>query len=221
MPNRPQKQRRRDYVKQAEQADGQRQARIEHVFCAADDVSSCQQSAGKIDGIERLEEKKSRGRPGKNQRTLQPQTNSDQYVSQIAEEEKILQAELLPVERRPDEQPEGPSDFEPQRQPHGPLLYATSPRVTPAPGQQLNHRGHRGSRRKDWLCSFPSCLCGSLWAPVVTGLRQFLQLPKHHKKSGNTNYQRNLMGLTGVPRMGLVWVTKLFSSVPMKRPLAR
>ena len=44
---------------------------------------------------------------------------------------------------------------------------------------------------------------------------------KHQNKSGNANYQRNLMGLTRVPRMGLVWVTKLFSSVPMKKPLAR
>ena len=34
------------------------------------------------------------------------------------------------------------------------------------------------------------------------------------------NYLRNLPELTRVPRITLVWVTKLFSSVPMKRRLA-
>jgi hypothetical protein len=34
------------------------------------------------------------------------------------------------------------------------------------------------------------------------------------------NYQRNLPGLTTVPRMTL-WVTQLFSSAPMTKPLAR
>src|ERR1700687_279565 len=69
--------------------------------------------------------------------------------------------------------------------------------------------------------ALPSCLCGSLWLLWLKGVDISFTLPKHHNKLGNTNYQRNLMGLTGVPRMGLVWVTKLFSSVPMKRPLAR
>jgi hypothetical protein len=69
------------------------------------------------------------------------------------------------------------------------------------------------------LCSFLP-----LWfsvAPVVKRCRQFLHTAETPQQIGNTNYQRNLMGLTGVPRMGLVWVTKLFSSVPMKKPLAR
>jgi hypothetical protein len=44
---------------------------------------------------------------------------------------------------------------------------------------------------------------------------------KHHKKLKNSNYQRNLPEMTPVPRMALVWVTKLFSSVPMKKLLAR
>jgi hypothetical protein len=35
------------------------------------------------------------------------------------------------------------------------------------------------------------------------------------------NYLRNLMVLTRVPTMTLIWVTKLFSSVPMKKPLVR
>jgi hypothetical protein len=35
------------------------------------------------------------------------------------------------------------------------------------------------------------------------------------------NYQRNLMVLTHVPTMALIWVTKLFSSVPMKKPLVQ
>jgi hypothetical protein len=37
---------------------------------------------------------------------------------------------LSPVHRRPHHQPEGPNDLEPQRQPHGPLLYATTPGET-------------------------------------------------------------------------------------------
>ncbi len=49
----------------------------------------------------------------------------------------------------------------------------------------------------------------------------FPALGKHHRKSSAANYQRNLLRLTGVPTMVLVWVTKLFSSVPTKKPLAR
>jgi hypothetical protein len=45
--------------------------------------------------------------------------------------------------------------------------------------------------------------------------------PKHHKNPPSANYRRNLPELTPVPRITLVWVTKLFSSVPTKRPLAR
>jgi hypothetical protein len=43
---------------------------------------------------------------------------------------------------------------------------------------------------------------------------------KHKRNQHNSNYQRNLLALTGVPTMALVWVTKLFFSVPTTRPLA-
>jgi len=112
-------------MKQAEQPDHQRQVRIKHVFGAAYDVVPGKQSSGEIDRKNRLEQKQSRRDPRKNQRTLKPQSDSDQDVSQIAEEEKILRTVLPPINRRPYHEPHGPRDLQPQRQPHGPLLYAT------------------------------------------------------------------------------------------------
>ena len=146
-------------------------------------MAARQQRSGKIDRVDRLEQKQSRRGPRKDQRALQPQANSDQHISQVTKEKKILQPVLPPVHGRPDDQPDGPPDLEPQRQArgHGPLLYATAA------------------------------------SPLV--LLRFK--PKRHKNPRNANYQRNLLGLTGVPTMVLVWVTKLFSSVPMKRPPAR
>jgi hypothetical protein len=62
----------------------------------------------------------------------------------------------------------------------------------------------------------------SLRGPSCPSWFIYLQSPKrHHKNPLDANYQRNLLALTGVPTMVLVWVTKLFSSVPMKKPLAR
>ena len=48
----------------------------------------------------------------------------------------------------------------------------------------------------------------------------FSVLGQAQKNQRNSNYLRNLMGLTGVPTM-TPWVTKLFSSVPMKKRLVR
>ena len=45
--------------------------------------------------------------------------------------------------------------------------------------------------------------------------------PLRNTERLTANYQRNLMVLTHVPTMALIWVTKLFSSVPMKKPLAQ
>jgi hypothetical protein len=66
-------------------------------------------------------------------------------------------------------------------------------------------------------------LCGTPVSSVVKSpLHASLpRLLKRHKIRLSTNYQRNLPDLTPVPRMTLVWVTKLFSSVPMKKPLAQ
>jgi len=44
---------------------------------------------------------------------------------------------------------------------------------------------------------------------------------QHHKNQYSSNYRRNLPDLTGVPTMALVWLTELFSSVPMTKPLAQ
>jgi hypothetical protein len=43
----------------------------------------------------------------------------------------------------------------------------------------------------------------------------------NHRNHLPSNYQRNLLVLTHVPRMALIWVTKLFSSVPMKKQLVQ
>jgi hypothetical protein len=40
------------------------------------------------------------------------------------------------------------------------------------------------------------------------------------EKQASPNYQRNLMALTPVPTMALVWLSKLCFSVPRKKPLA-
>ena len=112
-------------MKQAEQPDHQGQVRIKHVFGAADDVMPGKQCSGEIDRKDRLKQKQSRCDPRENQRTLKPQSDSDQHISEIAEEEKILRTVLPPIHRRPHHEPHGPNDLQPQRQPHGPLLYAT------------------------------------------------------------------------------------------------
>jgi hypothetical protein len=51
--------------------------------------------------------------------------------------------------------------------------------------------------------------------------KRLLARLERHKNRLVRNYRRNLMALTGVPTMTLVWVTELFSFVPMKKPLAR
>jgi hypothetical protein len=57
--------------------------------------------------------------------------------------------------------------------------------------------------------------------PYALWLNHSYRAGKLHRIRRIANYSRNLPRLTAVPRMTLVWVTKLFSSVPMKRPLAR
>src|SRR5215469_11968329 len=98
--------------------------RIEHVLSAADKVMAGQQCARKINGVERLKDQQSASYPGKYQRTLQPQTDSDEEVPHIAEEKKILCSILVPVDRRPHDQPYRPADLEPEGDAHGALLYA-------------------------------------------------------------------------------------------------
>jgi|tagenome__1003787_1003787.scaffolds.fasta_scaffold20987359_7 hypothetical protein len=52
-------------------------------------------------------------------------------------------------------------------------------------------------------------------------MHRFAELNTSLNRLRAANYLRNLMVLTGVPRMTLIWVTKLFSSVPMKKLLVR
>ena len=49
-----------------------------------------------------------------------------------------------------------------------------------------------------------------MFVPEILGNAQFI-----------ANYQRNLMALTYVPTMALVWVTKRSFSAPRKKPPAR
>jgi hypothetical protein len=72
-----------------------------------------------VDGVEALEQQQSRRLPGENQRALQPQCEREEQVSQIAEEQEVLQAVLGPVERDPGDHPDGPADLEPEGDPHG------------------------------------------------------------------------------------------------------
>ena len=210
-PDRPQQQRRRHHMKQAEQADHQRQARIEHIFRAADNMSPRQQRPREINRVDRLKQKQSRRHPRKNQRTLQPQPNPDQHISQIAEEKKILRPVLPPVHRSPHEQPHRPRDLEPQRQPHGPLLYATgSGSSRPSMSRVYSHARIPGA--PSFVATFAG-ICGSCASA------------SHHRSTTQILGPRitpvTCRGLTPVPTMALVWVTKLFSSVPTKKPPAQ
>jgi hypothetical protein len=49
----------------------------------------------------------------------------------------------------------------------------------------------------------------------------FAQMEEMPQELVNANYQRNLLAISTVLTMVLVWVTKLSSSAPMKKPLAR
>lgn len=102
-------------MKQTDKPNEERQVRVEHIFCAADDVVSGPQRACKIDGIERLEQQQSASDPGEDEWALQPQTNSDEDVADVAEEQEVLCPVLPPIERRPNDQPKRPDDLEPER----------------------------------------------------------------------------------------------------------
>src|SRR6266700_3614133 len=108
--------------------------RIEHVLGAADQVVARDQRAREIDRVERLEQQYSAGNPGEDERAFQPQANSDEDVSDIAEKQKILRAVLPPIKRSPHQQPDRPSELQPERHPrtHGLLLYGTRDDVTAA-----------------------------------------------------------------------------------------
>ena len=98
-------------MKQAEQSNGERYSRIEHVFRPADDVTAGNESAREVDDVRRLKQQQSACLPGKDQRTLQPQADADQNVADVAEEKEILHAVLPPVQGNPGNEPERPKDL--------------------------------------------------------------------------------------------------------------
>src|ERR1700678_57253 len=110
-------------MKQTEQANPQRNVRIEHEFRTANPVTSADQSARQIDGIERLKEEQAGSLPGKNERTLEPEAGGDEQVAEIAEEKKILQTVLPPVDRRPGQYQGRPQQLEPEGDAHETVLY--------------------------------------------------------------------------------------------------
>src|SRR5215472_1220464 len=80
-PDGPKQQRWRDYVKQTEKAQSDRQVCVEHEFCATNPVLTRQKRAGEINGEESLKQKQAGRLPGKNQRTFQPETHDDEEIS--------------------------------------------------------------------------------------------------------------------------------------------
>jgi len=121
-------------VKQAQQPNPQRNMRIEHVFCSTDQVAAAGQSAREVEREQSLEKKQARSLPGENERTFEPETRGDQYISQVAEEEKILQTVLAPIDGHPDRYPHGPEHLHPERNPHDPVIVwgSHSDKVKPA-----------------------------------------------------------------------------------------
>jgi len=89
-------------MEQTEHPDEQRQMWIEHIFRASDQVlPSCDKRSRQIDSVEGLKQQQPASGPGKNDRAFQPQPYADQHVPDIAEEQEILRAILMPVQRSP------------------------------------------------------------------------------------------------------------------------
>lgn len=117
-------------MKQTEQAHRQWHAGIEHVLRASDNVAASEECSGQVNRVDSLKEKQAARLPGENERALQPQTDPDEDVPKVTEEKKILQPVLPPVDWNPSDQPDGPENLEPERQPHGGLLYASASTIT-------------------------------------------------------------------------------------------
>lgn len=120
-------------MKQTEQAYQQRHARIEHVLRTADNVAAREECSCQVNRVDSLKEEQAARLPGENERALQPQPEADEDVPNVAEEKKVLQPVLPPVDWNPRDQPDGPENLEPERQPHGGLLYASASTVTSVP----------------------------------------------------------------------------------------
>jgi hypothetical protein len=78
-------------------------------------VLAKQERADEIEPVQGLNQQQPHRLPGEDQPAFQPEAKQDQDVSDIAEEQEILCAILLPIHRRPDGDPCRPSDFQPQR----------------------------------------------------------------------------------------------------------
>lgn len=105
-----------------------------------------EEGADQIDEIDRLEDKQSACGPRENQRTFDPQSDPNEDISDIADEQKILRAVLVPVNWSPGEEPDCPADLQPQRDApgdrgHAGLLYEFSVSVC----WELRAQNYRGN----------------------------------------------------------------------------
>ena len=74
--------------------------------------------------VQRLKQQQSARGPGKDQRALQPQANPDEHVADIAERKENSALRIAANREAPKRSAKRPADLEPQRHPHGTLLYA-------------------------------------------------------------------------------------------------
>src|SRR5262249_36914927 len=88
----------------------------------------CEKSSQQVDRIQGLKKQQSSCLPGKNQRTLQPQSGKDEKVGEITKPQKILRAVVIPVVRYPKRDPDRPQQLEPKWHAHGPSLYPQAAR---------------------------------------------------------------------------------------------
>src|SRR5215469_2946810 len=118
LPDRPQQQGRRDQVEQTQQAYQQGQMRIEHELSAADGMMSAEPSSRQIKNKDGLKQQQADRLPREEQWALRPERNRNQEIAEVAKEQKVLRAILLPINRRPTKHEDRPDDLEPEGQAH-------------------------------------------------------------------------------------------------------
>jgi len=88
---------------------------MKHILGPADGVPSQYQCCEQVDGIEALENQQAHCLPRKDEPAFHPERGGNQEISQIAEVQEVLRAVFVPIDRCPYEQPQGPGNFQPQR----------------------------------------------------------------------------------------------------------
>src|ERR1700746_716028 len=92
--------------------------RIEHELGAADGLMSAQPGSRQIKKKDGLKHQQADRLPREEHRALRPERNRNQEIAEVAKEQKILHAILLPINRRPTEHEDRPDDLEPEGQAH-------------------------------------------------------------------------------------------------------